>query len=443
MVTATETAPRWYGSREVAAAISPARARALIEAALLDDFDPANDPARVNTPAGGGHLLLMPSVIGAWAGIKVASVGPNNPEHGRPRIQATYVLMDSLTLSPQALMEGSLLTALRTPAVSAVAANKLAAPDAGTLLVFGTGLQAWGHIEAMAEIRTLSEVWISGRSARKVEEMVAKARGLGLAARAAVAGDVANADIIVCATSAGEPLFDGSLVKDGAAVVAMGSHETDRRELDANLMGRARVVVEDVQTALREAGDVVMAIEEGRLDAGALLTLSAPGARERCPGNRPPERLQGHRHVLAGPCRCRGRARGSSARTSDLIPASPLQFTVEADLVGRRTLDPRLSKIRLSCSRADPVLTRARGMLTAGFVLSRRGPRPPARPAGTPLPNGRWPGGSRRRRAPLPGPAGARRSSSASASALARVETSGTCTSFIAGKSMAAAGSRA
>ncbi|GAA1499087.1 ornithine cyclodeaminase family protein [Paeniglutamicibacter kerguelensis] len=274
MGAATETAPRWYGSREVAAAISPARARALIEAALLDDFDPANDPARVNTPAGGGHLLLMPSVIGAWAGIKVASVGPNNPEHGRPRIQATYVLMDSLTLSPQALMEGSLLTALRTPAVSAVAANKLAAPDAGTLLVFGTGLQAWGHIEAMAEIRTLSEVWISGRSARKVEEMVGKARGLGLAARAAEAGDVENADIIVCATSAGEPLFDGSLVKDGAAIVAMGSHETDRRELDANLMGRARVVVEDVQTALREAGDVVMAIEEGRLDAGALLTLS-------------------------------------------------------------------------------------------------------------------------------------------------------------------------
>ena len=274
MSDSPENAPRWYGSQEVAAAISPARARALIEAALLDDFDPADDPARVNTPAGGGHLLLMPSVIGAWAGIKVASVGPNNPEHGRPRIQATYVLMDSLTLSPQALLEGSLLTALRTPAVSAAAVNKLAATDARTLLVFGTGLQAWGHIEAMAEIRTLSEVWISGRSARKVDELLAKVSSLGIAARAAGTGDVANADIIVCATSAGQPLFDGSQVKDGAAVVAMGSHETDRRELDANLMGRARVVVEDLRSALREAGDVVMAIEEGPLEADSLQTLS-------------------------------------------------------------------------------------------------------------------------------------------------------------------------
>lgn len=275
MNTAINTAPRWYGAEEVAAAISPERARELIENALLEDFDPANDPARINTPAGGGHLLLMPSIIGKWAGIKVASVGPNNPEHGRPRIQANYILMDSLTLSTQALMEGSLLTALRTPAVSAAAMNKLAAPEAATLLVFGTGLQAWGHIVAMAEIRALTEVWVSGRSAAKVQALVEKAREFGLLARAAQAGDVAAADIIVCATSAAEPLFDGSLVKDGAAIVAMGSHETDRRELDAQLMGRSKIVVEDVNTALREAGDVVMAIEEGTLHAESLTTLSA------------------------------------------------------------------------------------------------------------------------------------------------------------------------
>lgn len=274
MNTAINTAPRWYGAEEVAAAISPERARELIENALLEDFDPANDPARINTPAGGGHLLLMPSVIGKWAGIKVASVGPNNPAHGRPRIQANYILMDSLTLSTQALMEGSLLTALRTPAVSAAAINKLAAPDATTLLVFGTGLQAWGHIVAMAEIRTLSEVWVSGRSAEKVQALVDKAREFGLQARAAQVQDTAAADIIICATSAAEPLFDGSQVKDGAAVVAMGSHETDRRELDAQLMGRSNVVVEDVKTALREAGDVVMAIEEGTLRAESLVTLS-------------------------------------------------------------------------------------------------------------------------------------------------------------------------
>lgn len=274
MNAANSGAPRWYGADEVAAAISPARARELIENALLEDFDPAEDPARVNTPAGEGHLLLMPSVIGKWAGIKVASVGPNNPQHGRPRIQANYILMDSLTLSTQALMEGSLLTALRTPAVSAAAVNKLAAPDATTLLVFGTGLQAWSHIVAMAEIRELSEVWISGRSEEKIQDLVTKAHGIGLSARAARPQDLAQADIVACATSAAEPLFDGTLVKDGAAVVAMGSHETDRRELDSSLMGRALVVVEDIGSALREAGDVVLAIDEGTLKADSLLTLS-------------------------------------------------------------------------------------------------------------------------------------------------------------------------
>lgn len=274
MNTLQTTGPRWYGAEEVSETISTARARELVEAAMLLNFDPSDDPARMNIPAGTGHLLLMPSVIGPWTGIKVASVGPDNPTHGKPRIQATYILMDSLTLSPVALIEGSSLTALRTPATSAVAADRLAAPNASSLLVFGTGTQAWGHILAMAEIRTLDQIMIAGRSPKKVDALVERALSLGLRARAAQDSDVSAADIIVCATSAAEPLFDGSLVKDGACVVAMGSHEPERRELDAALMGRSRIVVEDIDTALREAGDVVMAIGEGKLEETDLLTLS-------------------------------------------------------------------------------------------------------------------------------------------------------------------------
>jgi ornithine cyclodeaminase len=87
-------------------------------------------------------------------------------------------------------------------------------------------------------------------------------------------GDVADADLVVCATTARTPLFDGSLVRDTACVVAVGSHEPDARELDAGLLGRGTVVVEDRATALREAGDVVLAIAEGRLDDGALVGLA-------------------------------------------------------------------------------------------------------------------------------------------------------------------------
>lgn len=103
----------------------------------------------------------------------------------------------------------------------------------------------------------------------------ATAFGLPSAALTAreVGPSVAQADLILCCTSAPRPLFDGALVKDGACVVAIGSHEPDRRELDSTLMGRAQVVVEDVATALREAGDVVLAIADGVLTEADLTTI--------------------------------------------------------------------------------------------------------------------------------------------------------------------------
>lgn len=267
--------PRWYSAEDTVERVSPRTARQLIECALLDGFDPATDPGRINTPAGAGHLLIMPSTLGDWVGIKVASVAPDNPDKGLPRIQATYVLMDAATLTTVALMDGSTLTTVRTPAVSAVAADKLAAPDAARLTVFGTGPQALAHIVAFADIGDLSRISVVGRSPDKVSSLVSEAGKLGLLVEAGSVGDVGEADIIVCATSAAEPLFDGSRVKDGACVIAMGSHETDRRELDSELMGRSLVVIEEAGAALREAGDVVMAIDDGDLATWDLVPLRA------------------------------------------------------------------------------------------------------------------------------------------------------------------------
>ncbi|WP_026535122.1 ornithine cyclodeaminase family protein [Arthrobacter sp. H14] len=268
-----DTGPQWYSAADITARISPGRARRLIQQVLQSGFDPASDPERINSPAGAGHLLLMPSVLGDWAGIKVASVAPDNPARGLPRIQATYLLMDAQTLTTQAILQGSVLTTLRTPAMSAVAADTLAAPEAGHLVVFGTGPQALAHIQAFADIRALSRISVVGRNPAKVDAAVVEARSLGLPADPGTATEAAEADIIVCATSAAEPLFDGPLVKDGACVVAMGSHEADRRELDSALMGRSLVVVEDIGAALREAGDVVMSIDDGALDRDALVPI--------------------------------------------------------------------------------------------------------------------------------------------------------------------------
>ena len=245
-----------------------------LEAALADGLDPAADPARISVPLDHGEFLLMPSQGPGVAGVKVLTVAPGNPERDLPRIQAVYLLCDAETLTPRALLDGSALTTLRTPALSAVAARHLAPSGPARVVVFGSGPQAWGHVHALAAVRELADVVITGRSAARAEELAERLRTEGVAAMAGSASAVAEATIIVCATTASEPVFDGALVGDDAFVVAVGSHERDRRELDGELVGRSQVVVEDVATALREAGDVVMAIEEGHMDAAGLVPLA-------------------------------------------------------------------------------------------------------------------------------------------------------------------------
>lgn len=260
---------------EVRRQIDPGTARELIEQALLNGFDPAADPERSQIPAGGGHLLLMPSALGNWVGVKLASVAPGNPARNLPRIQATYLLMDAETLSPRLLVDGSALTALRTPAATAVACDRLAEEDASRLVVFGSGPQAIEHVIALAAIRQLTDIRLVGRNSQRTQPALAELAARGVPARLGTADDVGQADIVVCATSSADPLFDHHLVRDGACVAAMGSHEPSHRELPGHLMGRSQVVVEDRDTALREAGDVILAVEEGALDPAGLHSLAS------------------------------------------------------------------------------------------------------------------------------------------------------------------------
>lgn len=273
-MTDTTTGLPFVSAEELRDRVGPERAFELIERALLDGFDPAEDPARSHARAGDGHLLLMPSTLGRWVGVKVASVSPGNPARDLPRIQAVYMLMDARTLTPRLLVDGVALTSMRTPATSAVAADRLAAPEASRLVVFGSGPQAVEHTVAVAGIRELTSVRLVGRTPHRVAAAVQELAERGIAAEAGTDTDVAEADIVVCATSAKDPLFDGSLVRDGACVVAIGSHEPDRRELDAALMGRSLVVVEESDAALRECGDVVLAIDEGTLTKADLVGLA-------------------------------------------------------------------------------------------------------------------------------------------------------------------------
>ena len=220
-----------------------------------------------------GQLLLMPTQSSEFVGVKVATVAPGNPALGLERIQGVYLLMDAATLSPIALIDGTALTTLRTPAVSAAAADLLAPVAVEHLVVFGSGPQAWGHIEAMRGIRSIGRVSIVARNQERAAALAERVRASGLTAAVGTAESVRDAQLIVCATTARTPLFDGTLVPDDSCTVAVGSHEPDARELPSALIARAQLVVEDTAVALREAGDLLVPIGEGAIATDALVPM--------------------------------------------------------------------------------------------------------------------------------------------------------------------------
>jgi len=239
--------------------LTPAGAVAALERTLKEGLDPEVGPARSGVPVPAGELLLMPAATDRYAGVKIAGVAPANPARGLPRITGSYLLLDGPTLRPLALLDGAALTALRTPAVTALALKHLAAPDAARLVLFGAGPQAYGHLDALLGVLPLTSVAVVTRRPGPAEELVAYARSLGLEAGTGTPEDVAEADAVVCCTTARTPLFDGRLVPDRAVVAAVGSHEPDAREVDAELVGRAALYVEARTAALREAGDLLLA----------------------------------------------------------------------------------------------------------------------------------------------------------------------------------------
>lgn len=252
---------------DTVAAFGPAAAVHAITEALRGGLDPAADPARLPIALSHGEFLLMPSETRVAAGVKVATVAPDNPARGLPRIQAVYLLFDRDTLTLSAVLDGTALTTLRTPAVSVAAVlDRLPERDL-RVVVIGAGPQARAHVSTLAAVRPLTEAVYLVRDPSRTS-LDAMVLGTAQADEALQSGDV-----VVCATSARSPLFDSALLRDDAVVLAVGSHDPCARELDAALLGRATVVVEDLGAATREAGDVILAIQDGALGPSDLLTM--------------------------------------------------------------------------------------------------------------------------------------------------------------------------
>ncbi|WP_432249229.1 ornithine cyclodeaminase family protein [Streptomyces sanyensis] len=254
---------RRVDAEELARLLPMPRAVRAVEAALRAGLDPEADIPRTVHEVAAGQLLLMPSANSSYAGVKIAGVAPGNPGRGQPRVIASYLLMDAETLRPAALIDGSALTLLRTPAVSAVAVDHLAVPAAERLVVFGAGPQARGHVEAVRAVRPLSWVGVAARRPQQAAELVEHCREAGLDAEPVSPEAVATADVVACCTTSRTPLFPASAVAPHAVVVAVGSHEPTAREVDTELVAAATVVVEARAAALREAGDLLIPLRSG------------------------------------------------------------------------------------------------------------------------------------------------------------------------------------
>jgi ornithine cyclodeaminase len=225
--------------------------------------DPSATPMRTHLETPSGALLLMPATGDAGVGVKLVTLTPDNPERRLPFINAVYVLFDRMSQTPDAIVDGAALTALRTAAVSGLATRHLAAPDAERLVIVGAGVQARAHLEAMRAVRPVTRVTVVSRTAVNAQTLVDEAHEHGIDASVGGVEAIAQAQLVCTCTTSETPLFDGALLADGAHVNAVGSYRPTSRELDTAALLRARVVVETREAAFAEAGELAIPIEQG------------------------------------------------------------------------------------------------------------------------------------------------------------------------------------
>ena len=232
------------------------------------------DRLRLEVTATRGVLLEMPAYAdfeGRGAlGTKIVSVFEDNSQRGLENIQALYLLLDSETGVPLALMDGKFITAIRTAATSAVATKYMSAPGSKRLAIFGAGVQAAFHVEAMVEVAEIERVMITSRSVERARERADRVRAnQGLPCELVSAEEAAaTANLICTCTSSGVPLFDGSLLRAGTHINAVGAFTPSTRELDTESVRKARVIIDDQSAAGRESGEILIPMSEGTLDQG-------------------------------------------------------------------------------------------------------------------------------------------------------------------------------
>ena len=223
----------------------------------------------VRPPDARGLLGLMPAYRhgdhGAF-GVKAICVFPGNPSLGKDAHQGMVILFSQETGEPLACMNASEITAIRTAAVSAVATRLLAREDAAELGIIGAGVQARTHLVALACARQITRARVAARNREHAERLVREMQDKVAFPIESVGSNeeaVRDADLVVLATSAQQPVIERKWIADGAHVNGIGTHSPQSREIDTATMAAARIFTDRRESLLNEAGDYVLAAQEG------------------------------------------------------------------------------------------------------------------------------------------------------------------------------------
>jgi ornithine cyclodeaminase len=255
-----------------------------------------------------GLLLLMPGAIqappvsttataeGDQLAVKLVSIFNRNPARGLPLIYGLVTLFEADTGRPLALLEGATLTAVRTGAAGGVAAKYLAVPRPARLALFGTGAQAETQLKATLAVfeSSIEEIRVVGRDVSKAEAFARRmAAETGRPVRVASnpAEALAGAELVVTATTSYTPLFEDAMLAPGAHINGIGSYQATMREVPGETVVRSRLVVDQREAALSEAGDIAIPLQEGLISAshiyaelGEIVSGAQPGRAGFKPG---------------------------------------------------------------------------------------------------------------------------------------------------------------
>jgi alanine dehydrogenase len=257
--------------------------RAMRDVLCALDRGAAVQPVRsvIRLPDGTGSLYTMPAFTSEPRAltVKLITIFHGNEARSLPTHQGLVIVFDTETGRPALLLDAARLTAIRTAAVSACATAALARADAAVLAILGTGVQARSHAAALLEARRFRRISVWGRSPDRAHALVAElsaVRGdIEVVAAESARAAVADADVVCATTSAHTPILEGAWLKAGTHVNAIGASTADAREVDGDAVRRARVFVDSIEAAAAEAGDLILAQQEGATAAAQWTELGA------------------------------------------------------------------------------------------------------------------------------------------------------------------------